>query len=172
VPFPGSTVTALISAVGALLGSAAGALLAYRASARAYRLEHIKLISLRTKSEEVERGRINAYRELWRCLSGISTFNNADEIVRNLPTVQKRLQDWYYDGGGGLFLTGAAEQSNSAKALFFSARDLQSTQPSEIWGVFHQLRRVIRRDLGVFESESDERLYVDSVKKKLGEYGT
>jgi hypothetical protein len=153
-----------------MLGSAVGALVALAGSVRTYRIEHRKLISSWTKSDEVEKARINAYRELWRCLGGISTFNNRDEIVRNLPAVQKRLYDWYYDGAGGLFLTGAAEESNSTKAAFFAARELRSTNPFEIWQVFHDFRRSIRRDLGIFESEADQISHVNSVKKKLGAY--
>jgi hypothetical protein len=170
VSLPESLVVALIPALGALLGGAVAALVAFGASARSYRLEHRKLISSWTKPEEIEKARINIYRELWRCLGDISTFNNQDHIVRNLPAVQKRLYDWYYDGAGGLFLTGAAEESNSTKAAFFAARELRSTNPSEIWQVFHDLRRSIRRDLGIFESEADEISRVNSVKKKLGAY--
>jgi len=84
--------------------------------------------------------------------------------------VQKRLQEWYYDRGGGVFLAGAAEKGGSTKASFFAARDLQSSDPSEIWNVFHSLRRGIRRDLGVFESDADEKAVLESVKKKLGSY--
>jgi hypothetical protein len=131
----------------------------------------VKLISSWARSEELEKARIDAYRELWKCLGGISTFNPTDEIVRNLPRVQRRLHDWYYDGGGGLWLTGAAGQLNSPKASFFSARDLRSTDATEVWQVFHHLRKVIRHDLGIFESESDESEYISKVKKKLGTFG-
>jgi hypothetical protein len=159
----------LLPTAGALLGSVVGALVTYRMSSRTYRLDRLKLISSWAKSEEVEKARVAAYRDLWKCLGGVST-HSTDEIVRNLPTVQERLQEWYYGSGGGLFLTGAAEEGGSAKACFFAARDLQSSDPSEIWHVFHDLRRGIRRDLGVFESDVDESAALENVKKKLGNY--
>jgi len=159
----------VLPTAGALLGSVVGALVTYRVSSRTYQLDRLKLISSWAKSEEVEKARIAAYRDLWKCLGGVST-HDTNEIVRNLPTVQERLQEWYYDSGGGLFLTGAAELGGSTKASFFAARDLRSTNPSEIWHVFHALRRGIRRDLGVFESDADETAALENVKKKLGTY--
>jgi hypothetical protein len=113
----------LLPTAGALLGSVVGALVTYRMSSRTYRLDRLKLISSWAKSEEVEKARVAAYRDLWKCLGGVST-HSTDEIVRNLPTVQERLQEWYYGSGGGLFLTGAAEEGGSAKTFFFGARDL------------------------------------------------
>jgi hypothetical protein len=101
-------------------------------------------------------GHLAAYRDPFGSASGALRTHSTDEIVRNLPTVQERLQEWYYDGGGGLFLTGAAEEGGSTKASFFAARDLRSSGPAEIWHVFHGLRRDVRRDLGVFESDVDE----------------
>jgi hypothetical protein len=162
--------TALPSTVGALIGSIVGAFVTYRVSLRTYQVERLKLISSWAKSEEVEKARVAAYRDLWKCLGGVST-HSTEEIVRNLPTVQVRLQEWYYDNGGGLFLTGAAEKGGSAKASFFAARDLRSTDAAEIWHVFHALRRNIRRDLGVFESDADETAALDSITKKLGAFG-
>jgi len=169
MPLSASIVTTFLPTVGALLGSIIGAIVTYRVSTRSYRLDRLRVISSWTKSEELERARISAYRELWRCLGGISTHSPTD-IVRNLASVQSRLQEWYYDGGGGLFLTGAAEEGGSTKSSFFAARDLSSHDPTEIWQVFHALRRSIRRDLGVFESEVDEAAALESVRKKLGSY--
>jgi len=163
-------VSALITASAALLGGLVGALVSYAVATRAHRLERVRLISSWTKSEEVKRARIAAYRELWSCLGGISTHNSRDVIVKSLPEVQHRLQEWYYDRGGGLLLTGSAEDGQSTKATFFAARDLRSTNAYEIWQVFHRLRGSIRRDLGIFESEADERAALDHVKKILGSY--
>jgi hypothetical protein len=171
MPLPESTVTPLITTATTLIAAGIGALCTYIVSARSHRFENLKLISSWAKSEELEKARIDAYRELWKCLGGISTFNHRDEIIRNLPGVQRRLHDWYYGGGGGLWLTGAAGQLNSPKASFFKARDFESTDPTEIWHVFHQLWTVIRRDLGIFESESDQSEYINKVKKKLGAFG-
>jgi hypothetical protein len=69
--------------------------------------------------------------------------------------------------GGGLFISGAAERPGSTKAAFFAARDLQSNDAYEIWQVFHQLRQGVRRDLGVYESDTDEDAALEAVKKKL-----
>jgi len=162
--------TVLLSTAGALLGSIVGAFVTYKVSLRTYQVERLKLISSWTKSEEVENARVAAYRDLWKCLGGVST-HSKEEIVRNLPTVQVRLQEWYYDNGGGLFLTGAAEKGGSTKASFFAARDLQSIDAAEIWHVFHARRRNIRRDLGVFESDADEKVALETITKELGAYG-
>lgn len=131
-----------------------------------YRLDRSKLISSLSKHDELESARIAAYRELWQCLGGVSTWNPND-IVRNVASVQGRLQQWYYEGGGGLFLEGAAEKGESTKASFFAARDLQSSNPSEIWHAFHSLRRNVRRDIGIFESDADEADALAHVKTKL-----
>jgi hypothetical protein len=136
IPESLSMLTIVLPTTGALLGRAIGAVVTYRISSRTYQIDRLKLISSWTKSEELEKARIAADRELWQCLGGVST-HKADEIVRNLPAVQKRLQEWYYDRGGGVFLAGAAEKGGSTKASFFAARDLQSSDPSEIWTVFH-----------------------------------
>ncbi|MGI9074383.1 MAG: hypothetical protein ACR2JB_24410 [Bryobacteraceae bacterium] len=160
--------TVLVSTGGAPVGSLCGGFLAFAASLRTQGLERLKLISAWTRSDEVEKLRITAYRELWRCLGGISTFNSGEQIVASLPEVQERLQRWYYDHGGGLFLTGSADQHDSTKAAFFAARDLRSEIPVEIWEVFHQVRRLVRRDVGIFASQLKEQEHLDSVKKKLG----
>jgi len=166
MPWSSPLVVAALSAAGALLGSTIGAFATLRVSLRNYRLDRSRLISLWSRSEELERARIVAYRELWQCLGGISTTEEA-EIVRNLPKVQADLQKWYYQAGGGLFISGAAEKAGSTKAAFFEARDLQSKNAYEIWQVFHRLRRAVRRDLGVYESDADESAALDAVKKKL-----
>jgi hypothetical protein len=162
--------SALFSAAAALLGGLIGAIASYAVATRAHRLERVRLISSWTKSEEVERARVAAYRDLWICLGGISTYNSRDVIVESLSEVQHRLQEWYYDRGGGLFLTGSAEDSQSTKATFFAARDLRSTDAYAIWQVFHRLRGSLRRDLGVFESDADERAALEHVKQILGSY--
>jgi hypothetical protein len=161
--------TAFFPTAGALLGSAVGAVVTYMVSSRTYRLDRLKLISSWAKSEEVEKARVASYRDLWKCLGGIST-HSTDDIAKNLHSVQERLQDWYYNSGGGLFLTGATEKGGSTKACFFAARDLRSTDPSEIWQAFHRLRQGIRKDLGVFESDTDEVAALDNFKKRLGTY--
>jgi len=144
-----------------------GAALAFGASLRTQRFERWKLILGWTRSEELEKLRIHAYRELWRCLGGISTFNTAEKIVASLPAVQARLQGWYYDDGGGLFLKGSAKHRDSTKASFFAARDLRCKDALEIWKVFHQLRQSVRHELGIFESPLEEQAHVASVKEKL-----
>lgn len=161
-----SLLTAVVPALGALLGSAIGACMTYLASARTRANDRLKLISSWTKSEEVEKARITAYRELWRCLGGISTHRPGD-IAGNLASVQERLQKWYYEDGGGLFLTGAAGDDGSTKSTFFAAREMESTVPAEIYSVFHALRSSIRRDLGIFESDSDEKAMQDTLAKKM-----
>src|ERR1035437_9687622 len=123
MPLPGSMLIVLLPTAGALLGGVVAALVAYRMSSRTYRLHRLKLISAWGESEKIEKARAPAYRDLWKCLGGVST-HSTDEIVRNLPTVQERLQEWYYGSGGGLFLTGAAGEGGSAKTFFFAARDL------------------------------------------------
>jgi hypothetical protein len=164
-----SLLSAAISASAALTGGFVGALVSYAAARRSSQLERAKLIVSWNKSTEVEKTRIAAYVELWKCLGPISTYNSS-EIVTNLPSAQRRLQDWYYDQGGGLLITGSAQDPQSAKAAFFTARDLRSSGPYEIWEAFHHLRRSIRRDLGVFESEADEIAAVQQAKKRLGKY--
>ena len=120
------------------------------------------------KLEGIEKERVAAYRELWKCLGGILT-HNSEGIVTNLTAVQERLQKWYYDDGCGLFIWDQL-RSGSTKAAFFTARDLQSSDPYEIWHVFHDLRRGVRADLGVFESDRDEAAAMETVKKKLRKY--
>jgi hypothetical protein len=166
---PDPLTIALLSTGGALLGSVIGAFATLRVSLRNHRLDRSKLISQWSRSEELERARVGAYRGLWQCLGGISTKDKA-EIVRNLPKVQTDLQKWYYDAGGGLFLSGAAENPGSAKAAFFAARDLQSNDAYEIWQAFHRLRQGVRRDLGVYESDADEDSAIEAVKKKLQDF--
>jgi hypothetical protein len=163
---PESMINLLLPTGGALLGTMLGAVLSYRASTRMYRLDKSKFVSSMSKHEELERARITAYRELWQCLGGIST-RHPNEIVKNLGSVQERLQQWYYESGGGLFLEGAAEKGESTKASFFVVRDLQSTDPSEIWHAFHSLRRNVRRDIGIFESDADQADALAHVKTKL-----
>lgn len=159
-----------IPAAEALIGGLAGALATYMVSSQNYKLERTKLIRSLGKSVEVEKARIAAYVELWKRLGPISTYQSAEEIVANLPAAQAKLQEWYYDQGGGLLLLGAAENRTSAKAAFFSARDLHSKNPYEIWEVFHRLRRSIRRDLDVFESEADENAMLEEGKKRIKAY--
>jgi hypothetical protein len=53
--------------------------------------------------------------------------------------------------GGGLVIAGSANNKESTKATFFAARDLVSTNPSEVWEVINNLRRHLRRDLKIFQ---------------------
>ena len=85
----------------------------------------------------------------------------------NLPSVQKRLQHWYYAQGGGLLLEGELDRPRSAKAAFFAARDLQSRSPFAIWAAFHELRQALRRDLGMFASAQEEKDALGAAKTKL-----
>ena len=78
---------------------------------RKNRLELAKL----TISSEVEKARIIAYMDLWKCLDGISTFYGREKIVANLADVQANLQQWYYARGGGLLIGGSSENRESTK---------------------------------------------------------
>jgi hypothetical protein len=163
------TVTAaIIASSSALFGSLLGIGFTCAASVLGRKLEHSKLIAPWIARDELEKARIAAYRELWICLGGISTFHSSEMIAQNLATVQKQLQEWYYQRGGGLFIEGAANKSRSSKAAFFAARDLQSSDSSTIWETFHRLRASLRRDIGVFESDEDEARQLQRVRNKLG----
>jgi hypothetical protein len=131
---------------------------------RKYRIEMAKLMS----AAEVEKARIEAYKELWKCLDGISTWHTPAEIVKNLPEVQKKLQDWYYRQGGGLLIGGSAENEESTKAAFFNARHIEKNSGAQkIWDSFHKLRRCLRRDLRIFETEEDEKREKQRVEQLL-----
>jgi hypothetical protein len=159
--------TSLVNLASGLIGSLLGATASYVASARSYRLERAKLLGILSKSEELEKTRIASYRELWKCFGGISSHAPHD-IVGNLNSVQEKLQSWYYDGGGGLFLTGSASKSDTLKSRVFAARELLSNDPIQIWQVFHQLRHALRTELGIFESDDDEAAAIEKMKKKIG----
>jgi len=169
MPLSDSIATAAATSVCALLGSAMGALLSFRASNRNYELEMSKLILSNMQSQELTKARVEAYKVLWQCLGGISTYT-PEEIARNLEAVQKELQNWYYGSGGGLLLNGSAAEGGSTKAAFFQARDLRSKDVAKIWEAFHNLRRCLRRDLGIYESSAEEAAALQNVKQKLREY--
>jgi hypothetical protein len=113
---------AIIASSSALFGSLLGIGFTCAASVLGRKLEHSKLIAPWIARDELEKARIAAYRELWICLGGISTFHSSEMIAQNLATVQKQLQEWYYQRGGGLFIEGAANKSRSSKAAFFGTR--------------------------------------------------
>ena len=161
--------TALISAIGGLLGAMIGAGISIWAERQKSRIERAKFLTSLTSVSEIEKARIQAYTDLWTCLDGISTFR-PDDIVDNLLKVQERLQDWYYGRGGGLTIAGSASNTESTKAAFFAARDLVSTNPSEIWETFHNLRRHLRRDLKIFQDDKEEEIMIAQTKAKLKKY--
>lgn len=145
--------TAIAGLIGALIAGI-GAVMLERIR---WANEKAKLRAAMLAKPELQAARLQAYRDLWSCLGGIST-RHPDDIASNLRLVQDRLQAWYYDQGGGLLLEGRADEAGSTKELFFAARDLSSTDPAEIWRVFHQLRRAVRHDIGVYEdSDAEER---------------
>lgn len=166
--FSDTITAAIIGSSSALLGSLLGIGFAYASSTLGRKLEHSKLIAPWLTRGELEKARIEAYRDLWIRLEGISTFHSSDEIVRNLVAVQTRLQQWYYGAGGGLFIQGSADKLSSSKSAFFSARDLRTSDPIEIWQTFHRLPASIRRDIGVFESDKEEAEQLRQVKHKFG----
>lgn len=145
------------NAVAGLIGAVmagAGALILERIR---WRNEKEKILAAILAKPELQAARLQAYKDLWKCLGGIST-RHPDEIAPNLRSVQDRLQAWYYDEGWGLLLEGRADAAGSTKELFFAARDLSSSDPAEIWRAFHQLRRAVRHDIGVYEdSHAEER---------------
>jgi hypothetical protein len=163
---PNEILSALIAALGGLIGGATGAGISLGIERSKHKMERARFLSSMTSVSEVEKARIESYTELWSCLDGIST-HRPSEITQNLPKVQEKMQNWYYNRGGGLLITGSAKHNQSTKAAFFAARDLVSSNTSEIWQVFHELRRCLRRDLKIYESNEDEAKVVSEMKAKL-----
>jgi hypothetical protein len=164
--FSDSITAAIMVSSSALVGSLLGIGFTHVSSVLGHRLERSKIIVPWITRDELEKARIESYRDLWTCLGGISTYHSSDKIAQNLSSVQKQLQEWYYDKGGGLFI--ASKEPFSSKAAFFEARDLRTNDPIKIWETFHRLRASIRRDIGVFESDKDEAGQLQQVKDKLG----
>lgn len=153
----------IIGAIGGLVGGFLAAGINLLIERRKYKLELVKLMS----TAEVEKARVQAYTELWKCLEGISTWHSGAEIVKNLPQVQSKLQEWYYTKGGGLLIEGSAENKASTKAAFFAARHVKSHNPADVWDKFHHLRHCLRRDLKIFETDEDEEKERERVMKAL-----
>jgi hypothetical protein len=164
-----TTLNVIISASAGFFGAVAGTVVSYLNVRRGQRLEETKLLASWHHSAQAEDAKVRAYIELWKCLAPISTRNPPDEIVSGLPEAQQRLQDWYYGQGGGLLIAGSVDPT-TAKGAFFGARDLHSHDPLEIWRAFHGLRRAIRRDLGIYEEEADERASLEQARKRLERY--
>jgi hypothetical protein len=160
--------TALIGVIGVLIGGLITGGINIWAEKRRHKTERLRLMSSITSTSELEKVRIQAYTDLWSRLGRVSTYR-LDEIVENLPIIQEQLQDWYYHKGGGLVIAGSFEQKESTKAAFFQARDLKSSNASEIWDTIHKLRHCLRRDLKIFEDEEEEKKMIAEGKKKIGE---
>jgi hypothetical protein len=161
---------ALIGAASGFFGAVIGACATLWVDRTRAKHERAKLLGELTAVPELQRARLEAYRDLWRCLEGIST-REPERIVSNLRSVQDRLQEWYYAKGGGLFLQGKVGMSGSTKDVFFVARDLRSGNPSEIWQAFHNLRAPLRRDIGVFEDATAEAKAIAQARAKLDQLG-
>ncbi len=159
----GNLLQGIIGAVSGIIGGFLAAGINLFIERRKYKLELMKLMS----TAEVEKARVQAYTELWKCLEGISTWHSRGDMVKNLPQVQSSLQEWYYTKGGGLLIGGSAENKESTKAAFFAARHVTSHDPADIWDKFHHLRRCLRRDLKVFETDEDEEQERERVMKEL-----
>jgi len=165
-----TTLNAVISASAGFFGAVAGTVISYVNVRRGQLLEEVKLLASWHHSAQAEDAKVRAYVELWKCLEPISTRNPPDKIVSRLPEAQQRLQDWYYKQGGGLLIAGSVCDPATAKGAFFTARDLSSKDPLEIWRAFHGLRHAIRQDLGIYEEKSDERASLEQAKKRLESY--
>jgi hypothetical protein len=158
----------LIGVLGGLLGGLLAGIITIWAERRRYRIERTKLLALTSSAAQVEAARISAYQELWSCLEGISTYRPG-EIAQNLRSVQDKLNRWYYASGGGLLISGSADEEGSTKAAFFAARDLRSSNVRAIWEAFHHLRRCLRRDRRIFEDEAEEQTALKQTKRRLAE---
>lgn len=167
----GDFLTAVVGALGGLIGGLVGASISFWVERSKSRMERVKFLSQMTTASEVEKARIQAYTSLWSCFEGLST-RHPHEMVANLPKAQDRLQDWYYRNSGGLLLAGSYQQVGSTKAAFFAARDLKSSDPSEIWQVCHELRRCLRRDLKIYDRDEDEGAALRKIREKLKELET
>lgn len=163
---PDGILPVIIGAGGGLVGSLIGASISFWIERSRQRTDRAKFIAELSTVSEVEKSRIQAYISLWSCFDGLST-RRPHEMVVNLPKAQDKLQDWYYLCGGGLLLAGTYRQVGSTKAAFFAARDLRSSDPSEIWRVFHELRRCLRRDLKIYDDDEDEARALREIKEKL-----
>jgi hypothetical protein len=163
---------AIIAAAGGLTGGLIGTSLSFWVERSKQKIERAKFISDLNTTSELERQRIEAYVNLWSCFDGLSTKHPQDMAI-NLPNAQEKLQDWYYRHGGGLILAGTYHQGDgSTKAAFFAARDLKSSEPSEIWQVFHELRRCLRRDLKIYDDDKEEARALNRIKEQLKQWGT
>jgi hypothetical protein len=156
----------LAALIGVIVGGAigvAGAVL----SQRTYKLELAKTIDAVLRPiDPFATARIEAYSRLWPIVGAISTRQSLQAIVDDLPRVQRELHAWYHSGSG-LFLSGSPKDGLASKSAFFALRDLDSTNPVAIWVAAHQLRVAVRRDLGIFESDEDEREVLRRAKARL-----
>ena len=82
--------------VAGLVGAAATAVLAILNS---------YLTSRAQVAEEVRKARLYAYPELWRLTSLVSVWPRSDPRLEDLQGLQRDLRRWYFDVGGGLYMS-------------------------------------------------------------------
>jgi hypothetical protein len=93
------------------------------------------------------------------------------EDAAGLRAIQLKLQAWYYDEAGGLFIEGSSDEPASTKAAFFAVRDLSSKDSAVMWNAFHRLRHCLRRDLGIFDDPNEEAGRAQITSAKLAKLG-
>jgi hypothetical protein len=82
--------------VAGLVGAAATAVLAILNS---------YLTSRAQVAEEVRKARLDAYPKLWRLTSLVSVWPRSDPRLEDLQGLQRDLRRWYFDVGGGLYMS-------------------------------------------------------------------
>jgi hypothetical protein len=99
--------------------------------------------------------RVEAYKELWRLTEKVKIAASETELDKEkMESIEKNLEDWYYDSSGALFL------SFDATDQFFKAKEKlrHSSSNDDLKESFSLLRTNLKYDCGIYSNKEKNKL--------------